>query len=394
MKGLLLFLLSIPLFTFGQDIIDFKQGTILQRQFCDTIPFEYVRNKMIVQVKINGQSKRFIFDTGATLIISDQIQEEMRNPFLGKNLQIDATQRQKQISVVNVKEFNLGNLTFQNIPSVVTEIKSTNFLTCFNYDGFIGSNVLRNCIVQIDVDKKHIILTNNINKLNIQNAYKNNLTLDNQSNPFVELNLNNKIKFTALFDSGADDFITISSKINQKALNKGYSKVLNQGYGIGAVGMHGLGDAENKSRTLCSNIKFGNTEITDFITEVSTKSYNAVGMQLADYGTITIDYINKQFYFEAKKQSQLYKHQKTIGFSFQPEDTYYSIGNVWSGTQSEKIGLKSGFQILKLDDIDISKRTPELDCSLFLSRPLSNGKIKITYKDDKEQIKVAELYEE
>jgi hypothetical protein len=392
-RGLLLFLLTLPFIAFGQDKIDFKQGIVLQSQFCDTIPFEYVRNKMIVEVKINGEKKRFIFDTGATLCISDEIQEKMKNPILGKNFQIDATQRQKQISVVSVKEFQLGNLTFQNIPSVVTNIKNTSFLTCFNYDGFIGSNVVRNCIVHIDVDKKYIILTDNINKLNLQNAHQTILTLDNQSGPYLEINLKDKIKFKALFDSGADDFITISNKISKKALKKDVAKILNQGFGIGTLGMHGLGDAEHKNRTKFSNVIFGSSEITDFITEVSDKSYNAVGMQLADYGTITVDYINKYFYFVAKQQSQAYKQQKTMGFSFQPEETYYSIGTVWTGTQAEKIGLKSGYQILRLDDLDITKRTPELDCKLFLSRPLSNGKIKITYKDDKDQIKMAELTE-
>lgn len=394
MKKLLLFLLTLPLSAVGQDKIDFKQGTILQKQFCDTIPFEYVKNKMIVQVKINGQNKRFIFDTGAVLIISDEIQEEMKNTILGKNFLTDANKQQKQISVVNVKEFKLNNLTFQNIPSVVSDIKSTGFLTCFNYDGFIGSNALRNCIVHIDIDKKYIILTDNISKLNLQNAYQTNLALDKQSNPFVELNLNNQIKFNALFDSGSDDFITVSNDITKKALKKNIASVLNQGFGIGTIGMHGFGDAENKSRILFANVKFGNTEITNFTSEVSEKSYNAIGMQLADYGTITIDYINKQFYFIPKQQSQTYRNQKTLGFSFLPKETNYSVGTVWTNTQVEKIGLKSGFQILKFDDLDISKRTPELDCQLFLSRTLSNGKIKLTYKDDKGQIKVAELYEE
>jgi len=159
MKHLYLLLLVIPLLTVAQDKIDFRQGEILQKQFCDTIPFEYVRNKMIVSVTINKHKKRFIFDTGATLIISEEIQQETQNPVLGNVFQMDANKRQKQVSVVSVKEFELGNLTFQNIPSVVSDIKQTSFLNCFHYDGFIGSNALRNCIVQIDVVNKFIILT-------------------------------------------------------------------------------------------------------------------------------------------------------------------------------------------------------------------------------------------
>lgn len=394
MKHLYLLLLIIPLLTVAQDKIDFRQGEILQKQFCDTIPFEYVRNKMIVSVTINKHKKRFIFDTGATLIISEEIQQETQNPVLGNVFQMDANKRQKQVSVVSVKEFELGSLTFQNIPSVVSDIKQTSFLNCFHYDGFIGSNALRNCIVQIDVANKFIILTNNILNLQLQGAYQTSLKLDNQSSPFVQLNINNQIKFDALFDSGSDDFITISQKISQKSFKKNLATILNQGSGTRIIGMHGMNDAESTQRIKFDNIKFGENEITYFVSEVSTKSYNAVGMQLADYGTITLDYIHKQFYFVAKQKSQPYHHQKTIGFSLQPENTYYAVGNVWTNTQAEKIGLKNGFQILKINDIDISKRSTELDCQLFLSSPLSNESIKILYQDDKHQVKEIVLTEE
>lgn len=52
--------------SFGQKS-DFRSGTILQKNFCDTIPFEFVKNKIIIALKVNGVDKRFIFDTGSVL---------------------------------------------------------------------------------------------------------------------------------------------------------------------------------------------------------------------------------------------------------------------------------------------------------------------------------------
>jgi Aspartyl protease len=394
MRKFLLCLLIFPFYIYGQNKIDFNQGIIVQKDFCDTLPFEYVRNKIIVDVKINGQKKKFILDTGATLCISDNIQEDMKNPILGYASGVDAYGQKRQVSFVTLRELQLGNLTFQKIPSGVINLKNIEFLSCFNADGFIGSNLLKNCIVHIDTEKKYIVLTDNINKLNLKNVYKTSLILDSQSEPYLQLNLNNKLIFYALFDSGADDFITISNRTLKTAIKKGTIKLLNQGYGIGGVGMFGAEKAERKKRLIGRNVKFGSDEITDFVTEFSSKSYDAIGMELADYGTITIDYINKEFYFKVKKQSQSYLYQKTIGFSFQPEKNYYSIGQVWTGTKAEKNGLRNGFQILKLDNLDISKRTKELDCELLFSRPLRNGKLKVMFKNDKNQVKIAELNEE
>ena len=394
MRRLLSYLLILPVITFGQNKIDFNQGTLIQKNFCDTIPFEYIRNKMIVTVNINNQKKRFIFDTGATLCIADNIQGDMKNPALGTVFQYDASGTKKQVSVVNVSELTLGNLTFQHTPAVVINTKNTSFLTCFNYDGFIGSNMIRNCVTHIDVNKKLIILTDTIDKLRLQNTYQTALTLDNQSGPYIALSLDNSIKFNALFDSGSDEFITLTNQITQKAIRRDIAKVLNEGHGLSFIGLHGISNAESSHRTTFKNVKLGNAEITDFITAVSEKSYNAVGMQLADYGTITIDYPNKQFYLVANQQSQLYRHQKTVGFSLRPDQTTYSIGTVWTNTQADRLGLKTGYQLLKIDDLAISKRTAELDCILFMSRPFAKEKIRITYKDDIGQINVAELFEE
>ncbi len=394
MKKLLLFLLSLPIYIHGQNKIDFNQGKIVQKSFCDTIPFEYVRNKMVVDVKINGQKRKFIIDTGSPLCISKELQEEMNNPILGNKSPTDAYGQKREVSLVTVGDLQLGKLTFQKITSGVIDIKNVSFLNCIEFDGFIGSNLLKDCIVHIDTERKQIILTDNIKNLNLFNVYQSSLILGKQSEPYVQLNLNNKLKFHALFDTGADDFVTLSDRTLKIALEKSTAKTLNQGYGMGGVGLFGAEKADSKKRILCDNIKFGNAQITDFITEFSSKSEDAIGMELADYGTITIDYKNKKFYFKAKQQRQSYLHQKTLGFSFQPEQNYYSIGKVWTGTQAEKLGLKNGFQILKLDSLDISKRTDENDCQIFLSRPLRNKKVKMVYKNDKNQILMAELNQE
>jgi predicted aspartyl protease len=393
MKITLLILLTIPLIGFGRDSHIFEQEIVFQ-QFCDTIPFEYIRNKMIVEVKINKQKKRFIFDTGATSCISDITQSQMNNSILDTTFLTDLSGLRQKVFIVSVKQLILGTLTFENVPSAVINIESTGLANCLNYDGIIGSNLLTNCVVYIDTKRKHIILTDNINKLNLQNAFQSTLTLDNQGSPYIQLSLNDKIKFNALFDSGASDFISISDKVVEKILKSNIGKVLNKGYGIGAIGAFGIEKASHKKRVLCNNVKFGKFEITNFVTEVSNQTESIMGMELADYGTITIDYINKLFYFTANQQKQPYKYQKTLGFSFQPESNYYSIATVWTGTQAEKMGLKSGYQILKLNDLDISKRTQTLDCQLLLTRPLSKQKVKLTYKDDKNQIKIVEFTEE
>jgi predicted aspartyl protease len=382
MRKVFFILLTMPLLVFGRDNLKSIKEIAIQ-EFCDTIPFEYVRNKIIVEVKVNQQNKRFIFDTGAPSCISDEMQSKMNNSILDTTFLTDLSRVRKQMLVVNISQMSLGNLTFENVPTLVINKASTGVMNCLNYDGIIGSNLLINCIVHIDTKRKHIILTNNIKKLTLQNAYYTTLTLDSQGSPYIELSLNNRIKFNALFDSGASDFLSMSNEVFEKSTKNNLSKILNSGYGIGAFGAFGIEKAEHKKRVVCQNVKFGHSEITNFITEVSENSQNTIGMELADYGNITIDFINKIFYFVANNKSQPYSNQKTLGFSIQPELNSYSIGTVWSGTKAEKIGLKSGYQILNINGLDVTKRTPDVDCKIILEKLFGRTTIKIV-----------ELYEE
>ncbi|KUJ62856.1 hypothetical protein AR687_05505 [Flavobacteriaceae bacterium CRH] len=155
-----------------------------------------------------------------------------------------------------------------------------------------------------------------------------------------------------------------------------------------------MAEPEKKNRALISKIKFGNAEIKNVISIGSEKTKNALGIQLAEYGTVTLDFINKTFYFVPLKQFQDYQNQETFGFKDKTEETTYSIGIVWTKTQAENIGLKNGFQILKINDQDFTTRTSENDCIIFLADFYKNSKLNLTYKDEKGEIKTAELVQE
>jgi hypothetical protein len=394
MKYLYALFLLLPFYANGQQKINFNQGTLLQKEFCDTIPFESIRDKMFVTVKIAGKARRFLFDTGATLVISKELQAEMQNNEIGAGTQIDGGGNKATVPFVWVDHLQLGTLTFLKTPAIVNNIKQTDFLSCFNFEGIIGSNLLRNCIVHIDLKRSHIILTNQIQNLKLENAIKSDIKLDAQSGPYVRLNLSNKIKVDALFDSGSDEFVSISKATFEKAQKKGLAKVLNEGFGTITYGLHGLESKQKKYRVEFNALRLGPAAIEHFIAVVSDKGENSFGLGLANYGSITIDYLNKKFYFVPHQTTQEFADTKTIGFILQPEEYYFSVGLVWENSQAEKAGLKTGFKILKINDLDIPERSYETDCALFLSRPLLSSVVKLTYLDEQQTIKTVALRQE
>lgn len=366
----------------------------LQKNFCDTISFEYIKNKILIPVLINGKIRKFIFDTGASLVISDEIQSEMKNLKLPSKQTCDISGIRNTMSMVRISELQIGSLVLQNIPSYVYNIENTGLIAHLGYDGLIGSNVFKDSIVSIDIDKKIIIITNKMENLSLENFFKTAITLDKQNRPFIKLNLDNNIEFEGLFDTGIARFMNISKNIADKAIKEKISKVLNQGFGMGAIGINGIGKSLKKDRTTIKNVKFGTATISNFITVVTEKTKNAIGMGLADYGIIIVDYINKDFYFVPKTTKQEFKNKKTLGFSLEPQQDYYAIGTVWTNTEAERIGLKSGYQVMELNGTDFSKRTNELDSKWLLSDYFTNSKIKLAYKNGYGEVIRVELIEE
>jgi len=64
-------------------IQNINKSEITVHDFCNTNPFEYTREKIIVTVVINKQPKRFVFDTGAPLLISNDLMAANNNPIAG-----------------------------------------------------------------------------------------------------------------------------------------------------------------------------------------------------------------------------------------------------------------------------------------------------------------------
>jgi predicted aspartyl protease len=391
MRKLILACLFCTTTVYAQKSLDFRQGTIVQKNYCDTIPFEYIKTKIIIAVKVNGNKKRFLFDTGATLVVSSELQKEMNNEVLSRENLTDAVSNKKEVAVVKVKKIEIANLTFENIPAVVMDLKKADFVSCLQLDGILGSNALRNSIVQLDISNKIIILTDKIENINVANAEIASLSLDKQSGPHINIKLNDEVKIKTLFDSGSDELFSFSKSATEKVIKMKDAEKLNVGYGKMAIGIHGAALANEKWRVRFNHAYIGVAVIKNCINHVSEDSDNTIGMQLCEYGKVTIDYLNKKFYFQANKSIQEYKYPKTLGFTFQPNANNYTVGVIWSNSKAAEMGLKTGYQLLKVDKLDISIRNSETDCQIFFANLFKQNTITITYKNDKEEIKYLQL---
>ena len=391
MKKLFFLLLFVPCISFGQSL---NRGIIEQKHYHDTIPFELVRGKILVDVEIQGKTRKFFFDTGAPLMISPALQEEMKNKVLHTAELKDVTGQGRTSQMVLVPEFSLGAITFQQSAGVVQALDN-GMMACFEIEGVVGSNVLRNSVVHIDAANKRLIITQQADRLGLDNAYKSKMKLDGQSRPFIIMTVGKQAKLKALFDSGSDKFMSLSGKTYQKLEKKQLAHSINEGIGSMSSGIYGAATFRKQYRLQIENLTMGAASLEHVVATASAgKSKNAMGMELADYGTLTMDFPNKQFYFTPTTPTQAFRNRTTFGFKPQYNKDHFRVGVVYSNTPAEKQGLKSGYRILKINEFDVSANDRQQDCALFLSNVQQQPAITLTFVDEHEQVKTIELRQE
>lgn len=355
MFKLKLFLLAILFFQVcHSQNFSLNKGKTQTKDYYTEITFEYVKNKIIIPVTIEGKTYRFILDTGAPNIISENLSHTIQNDSLTTIPITDVNQKKKQLKVVSIPKLILGNITFENSSAMVYNINQNKIFECFKIDGFIGSNMLRNSIIQIQLNNKLIKLTDNKKRLHLnkKNAVKMKL-LGIQSSPFIWINFkgNNNAKEQVLIDTGMDGFYDMSNKNFKLFEKKSIIKIIDSSNGGSSVGLFGLDKKTSQYRFLLPKTKISNTTFSNFITKSTHGKYSKIGAEILNYGDITIDYKNKRFYFNSFNESVDLK-KEMLGFNATMIDNKLVVGFVWNKELKKRISF--GDEIIEVNGLKLS----------------------------------------
>ena len=339
--------------------ITFNEGSIKQKKYLQKISYQNQDGMLIVPVTINGKMYNFIFDTGAPLSISDKLFKELNLEIITQKGVIDASGKREEMRVILLPELHLQGITFINTPGFVNHEEtsdSVNLFDCFEIDGTIGSNMLRNSAVQIDEQSKQIIITNNVKKLSIKKTYYQNIEVDNQSSPFIRIVLQKgeqKVVDRVLFDTGdvGSIYTMWASFYNWlDSLGNFVSKIA-ESEGSFAWSMHGIDEKQQYLLLNIPELNLNNTIFNDVVV-TTTNGGSRVGSKLLQYGKVTLDYKNKRFYFkpfENTNTNELSERPRAILPTWQNDKLV--VGLIWDKALEHQINL--GDEILNINGMDL-----------------------------------------
>ena len=383
MKRFNLLLLTIGIFnfhySFGQEF-SFNQGGVSQKGYFEVIPYETDNNKIFINVEINGKKRKFLFDTGSTTLICESLFREINPTLIHNQLVIDMYKNKDTLKVVSLNDLKLGGITFNDIPASVIQ-SSPDWFKCLNVEGVIGSNMLRNSIVQISSVNHTVTVTDNKKKLTLSKNDISKLKLYKSSYPFIQI-LINKISLEVIFDTGNGALFSLSNGMMNNIIkgekNKPFETV-STGFGANSFGLFGAENNTEMFRLRIPLLQINKGKFENTIVETSSIVQSSVGSELLKYGTVTLDYLNKNFYFEPF-ESEINIEEKKWPISPTVFNGQIVVGVIWGDLKSE---VNLGDRIIKIDSTnyenwDICKLSLGLKDKIKATLTLEdrNGKLK------------------
>jgi hypothetical protein len=384
-------------------------GKIKQKEYHTTFDFENIKGKIIIDVKINNKIRKFFLDTGAPTSITSEIAAEINCKKISILPVSDANSKERDVDLIQIPEFSIHGLTF--LDSYALKIEDTSIFECLNVEGIIGSNSLRNSVVEFDFKAKKVTISSNIKTFGYGQIKPNDLFFkDSQSTPILKIKMGlGHISFTeeVAFDSGDDSFYSIATRnLNQLFTNIKENKLPEDLQNINQFDLLGIIASSNGSFSLSY---FGNETVNDhnmfkiqdldfgaaiFDNIIATTTYGSnsrIGSEVLNYGKLVLDYKNKKYYFQKYEDlKEINVNHKFKSFNPTYEDNKFIVGIVWDDKIKDKVCV--GDEILSINTIDYSVLTKCQIMTMSFDDFKDEDKLVLKLKDKvTHEIKVVEI---
>lgn len=341
------------------------------------LPLIDIQKEILVKAKLKGEEFTFLLDTGAPFFISNAIQKKYNFPVLFKANLSDASGKQDETLVVSVDSLAIGTFLFTNVWAVVINMDNEAH-QCHEFVGNFGSNLLNFIIVQFDLQKHKVFLTDNLNLLEHQPSSFQPASLSAQRDFYFPITLQDNLIDTIHFDSGDGSLYEISPRILKKLILADSGTILKKGFGITSIGSLGLPKHSNQY-VIKADLRFANSIIPNGIAYNTYADKSRLGRYIFHYGRMTLDYSNQRYAFEKYEKPAL-PEMSDFGFSFIASGTRVFAGTVWKRSEAEKKGMYSGCEVIQIDHLKFSDLAP---CKLeeAINQSKNKNVIKLVYLD-------------
>lgn len=274
------------------DLVYAQQGT----RICDTVPYEFVREKIVIPVVVNGVTVKYILDTGGQTGTMWEEAMAMGAESAGSLVSVsDMNGRGESYQKGILKNIRLSsNYQIEKLYTMI--LPEVGMFKDLGVAGILGGDAFAQSVLTFDARKKVIVINYPYrpNGLKIQEGVEMFPGAAHQS--IISVNVGGVDK-KMLFDTGAHGFFLVSKDDFADFKEKGVCVQTAAAYGSDAAGLLGLGDAEDIFKGSVCELNFLGKKFTNVGCITNSYSQSIIGVDILKYGKVVIDYMRNRFYF-------------------------------------------------------------------------------------------------
>ena len=336
----------------------YNSGSLEVLEFYSEVEFETRLNLIILPVQIRGETYRFLFDTGAPNVISEELNEKLQFKTLGTGSVGDSQGNRNKLGVQKIDTIGIGGVYFLNTAALVADLGQAE-IACLEIDGILGANLMRLAYWKIDSENAVITLSTDLDTLltGLDECYTLPFKTSKTYTPYVSMILNDSLFESITYDTGSGGYLTLRKSVD---LNPDYR--LGEYTGYGSTGLYGSQRDTIRYGRIAINIDgFSQKGIAEYNT-VSVKKL--VGMEFLSQFIQIFDWQKNEIsLYEDKIAPQIYDR-----FPVSPRwiDDVLIVGGLSNDLPSTSLGLNIGDTIGVINEVSYRDADFDAYCELII----------------------------
>jgi hypothetical protein len=225
----------------------------------------------------------------------------------------------------------------------VADLNEVELFDCLGIEGFIGANLMRFAKWQIDFSKKHVIISDQISRLPIDESVPVPFTVNGQGTPQVTLEVDGAPVKMELDYGSTGGFSLNRSLLADLPLGR----IVNRSFGLSSIGLYG-GMDDTVTYYRFGRIQLGGLIFRDQVIKFESDGSTLIGTDVLRHFILTLDWEHYRLYLQPLRDLPATYH--SFGLIITPEYGKMRVARVFENSPAGRAGLRTGDEILSLDD--------------------------------------------
>ena len=382
------FLILFSVVSFAQTKEEIKEATKkrdrylfaakpVQKKFNETVAYEEDHELALIPVTIDGKTYTFLFDTGATTVVSTELRDRLGLKVLFSNKLVDGSGTVNDEKIYGMDALQLGSVTFTNVAVAAMDFSKFEEMFCVKLDGIFGTNLMRTAHWKIDYNNKSITFSDKRIKPEGKTTAID--FIEGFSGSPMIKHYFGEYNYYSMMDTGYNGNFSFPDSLFFKSRK---SKELNYKRSMGRSSVTLYESKPNAEYTvMIDSIQMDSYFMKNQIARVSPGDIALTGnATFAKFGTIILDWKSHKIYvpdMTIKDDTDL----PTYGFNPWFSNNTLHVGLVWDDSPAGKQGMEVGDVITSINGTDTKTLSQETWCKLlefFTNREEKQGTMVLT----------------